>query len=234
MKLGKWAIRFTLVILVSAVFASAACADLYWENETVVAGVPRQPDSTQIQKNFYSATASRTEPGDGKIVILDYDSKVMYSLNSQTKTYTKVSMDEMGMPPNVSGADKEQMLKRMSEVQELKVAPTEETKSVAGYKCRKYDVSMPMAQSEYWVSKDIPGFNEFKSITTKFGESVSKNPMLRQLNMAAMLEKLDGFPVQTVTKMMGGTITTTLKKIEEKKLDPELFKVPKDYTLKEK
>lgn len=233
MKLGHWAIRFTLTVLIFASFCSAAYADLYWESEIVTAGVPRQQDTTRLQKNYFISTASRTEPGEGKIVILDYAAKMLYALDPQTRTYTQKSLDELGMPPNMSKADQEMMLKKMSEMQEFKVSPTSETRTIAGYKCRKYDVTMPMGQGEYWVTKDTPGFQEFRAISAKFGESTSKNPMLRQMNIGAMVEKLDGFPVQTVTKMMGGTITTTLKKIEQKKLDPGLFKVPAGYALKE-
>jgi hypothetical protein len=47
-----------------------------------------------------------------------------------------------------------------------------------------------------------------------------------------MVEKLDGFPVYTVNHVMGGTVASTLKKIEQKSLDPALFTVPKDYTVK--
>jgi hypothetical protein len=33
-----------------------------------------------------------------------------------------------------------------------------------------------------------------------------------------------------VTNLMGGTITSTLKKVDVKKLDKDLFKVPGGYT----
>jgi Domain of unknown function (DUF4412) len=36
--------------------------------------------------------------------------------------------------------------------------------------------------------------------------------------------------VQMVTSLMGGTITSTLRKVDAKKLDKNLFKVPAGYT----
>ncbi len=46
-----------------------------------------------------------------------------------------------------------------------------------------------------------------------------------------MAGKWDGFPVQTVMKVMGITTTTTLKTIEEKALSKDLFEIPKGYKM---
>jgi hypothetical protein len=43
---------------------------------------------------------------------------------------------------------------------------------------------------------------------------------------------LDGYPVMTTTYIMGGSITNMLTKAERRKLDPEEFKVPAEYTLR--
>jgi hypothetical protein len=43
----------------------------------------------------------------------------------------------------------------------------------------------------------------------------------------------EGFPVRTVSNVMGMKSTTTLKKIEKKSLSKDLFKVPDGYTLQE-
>jgi hypothetical protein len=63
-------------------------------------------------------------------------------------------------------------------------------------------------------------------------KSFENNPMLKQMNIAAMMDKLDGFPVQTVTQVMGGTITNTLVKVEKKSLSSDLFQVPAGYAAK--
>jgi hypothetical protein len=47
--------------------------------------------------------------------------------------------------------------------------------------------------------------------------------------MAAMMKDLDGFPMETSVNVMGGQITTTVTKVEQKKLGAELFKVPQGY-----
>jgi hypothetical protein len=52
------------------------------------------------------------------------------------------------------------------------------------------------------------------------------------MNMGGMSGK-EGFPVQTVSNVMGMKTITTLKKIEKKSLSKTLFKVPGGYKLKE-
>ncbi len=217
-----------------ALFSPAAAhADLYWENINVTRGVPHQKDGTTLQKNYFSSSAMRVEPGDGKVIIVDYDSMTMYNLDPRTKTYSRMNLNDdiPGLPPGASAAQKEQM-KQLLGAMELRITPTNETKTIEGYVCRKYLMSMMMAKGVYWVSKDVKGYRELRAIGTKLMAISEKNPMFQQMNVASMIEKLDGFPVQTENSMMGGTIVSTLKKVEQKRLDPALFKVPKDYALK--
>jgi len=87
-----------------------------------------------------------------------------------------------------------------------------------------------MSDGEYRVSKDVKGYQELKTLGAKAASIMDRNPMLKQFNIAGMSEKYDGFPVYTVSHVMGGTVQRTLKNIEQKPLDPALFSVPKDYT----
>jgi hypothetical protein len=110
------------------------------------------------------------------------------------------------------------------------VTPTQETRQIAGYNCQKYLVSGMMMNSDYWLSKDVKGYEEVKEIGKKVSALFDENPMMKQMNIAGMMGQLDGFPVQTVMNIMKGTSTTTLKKIEKKSLDKSLFSVPEGYT----
>jgi hypothetical protein len=235
MKVGKLAVCLSLTACLGLFCALVAHADLYFENENVSKGIPHQPDGTKLVKSYFMQTASRIETGDGKVMITDFNSMMAYTLNPQNRSYTQMNLNDMpGMPAKASPADKEQMAKMMGGMMQMKVTPTEEKKIIEGYNCRKYLVDMAMMQGVYWVSKDVKGYAELRSIGRKMGAMADKNPMLRQMNIAAMIDKLDGFPVQTVNNIMGGTITSTLKKVEQKPLHPELFKVPSDYSLRGK
>lgn len=221
-------------LIVSAGLAGIANADLYWENENISNGVPHQPNGTTLQKNYFTANASRIEMGDGKVMLFDYDALQMYTLHPQTRTYTVTNMNDVGMPAKMSASDKEMMGKFMGSMMGIHVTPTQETKTIAGYACRKYLVTIAVVQGEYWVSRDVKGFKELKAIGARLGSVLEQHPMMRQMNIAGMVEKLDGFPVQITNRILGGTVVSTLKKVEQKPLNAELFRIPKDYALKGK
>jgi hypothetical protein len=142
----------------------------------------------------------------------------MYQLNPKEKTYIKVSDTEM-----------EQMSEGMAE--EIGWTPTQETKKISGYPCRKYKVTVMGVENEHWLSKDVKEYNEFKAITEKV---IQKNPALGKNRIFGILSLYrEGFPVQTVSNVMGMKTTMTLKKIEKKSFNKDLFKVPKDYEQRE-
>jgi len=210
--------------------SSVATADLYWESDQETKGMPGRPDETKVIKTYLTAYASRTER-EGQITIMNFDTKIMYHINPQDKTYQQINMAEMGKPHEMKGEKgqmQQQMMKNM--MGNIQVTPTEETRMIAGFNCRKYLVSGMMMNSEYWLSKDVTGYDELKEIGKKGAGIFDENPIMKQMNIAGMMSQLDGFPVQMVMNIMKGTSTTTLKKIEKKTLDKSLFAVPAGYT----
>jgi hypothetical protein len=233
MKNRKWMLCLPLALMLFLTFTPMTYADLYWESEVVSGGMPEGlpkdlPEQvrdqmseqfkakTETTKNYLTSYASRTETGD-MIIIMEFDTMTIYQLDPRAKTYTKLNiMAEIG-----------QMAEEM--MKDMKVTPTNETKEIAGYKCIKYNVAVMDMKSEHWLSKDVKGYKEFKAINEKI---FKKNPKLRQMNMGGMSGK-EGFPVQTLSNVMGMKTITTLKKIEKKSLSKTLFKVPGGYKLKE-
>lgn len=209
-------------------------ADVYLESEQVSQGMPGDPkDVTSTTKYYVTQDATRTDMVD-RIIIVDLKGKVFYDLDPAAKTYIKSSIESMGMSDEEAKqmADNpmfKAMMKSMS--QGAKVTPTSETKKIAGYNCKKYLVTIMMAQSDYWVSKEVKGMDEMRAVGEKTAKLFEGNPVMQQSNIMGMLKELDGYPVQTITKMMGGSVVTTLKKVETKKIDKALFKVPKGYKL---
>ncbi len=241
MKNRKQMLYLPLLLAVFFIFSPTAYCDLYWESEVTSSGMPEGLPSnlpkqaleqmkaqfkpkTEIVKNYLSSNTFRTET-PGNIMIMEFDTASMYQLNTKDKTYIK--FDLMAAIEE----KKDMMAKMMND--SMKVTPTKETKEISGYKCKKYNVTIMGANTEYWVSKDVKGLDEFKGMNKKMEKIAEKSPMLKRMNMAGMMNKLDGFPVQTVMNIMGINTITTLKTIEKKSLDKELFKVPKDYKLKE-
>ena len=227
---------FTLAFLAFIIVPPVAYGDLFWESvvstQGTPAGLPRnlpkqfleQFSKTDTVRNYLTSNASRSDTPDGTVII-DFDTMTLYQLNAMDKTYTKVDM--MSVMDSQFGQG---MVKRMTE--DMKVAPSNETKIIAGYKCKKYTVTMMGATSEYWLCKDVNGYSEFMTIGKKLEKISLKSPAMRQAGMVSMAGKLDGFPVQTVVNVMGITTTTTLKRIEERPLGRELFSIPKGYKLR--
>ncbi len=236
-KVGSMLKFLLLSVALGLMMSSVAMADLYWESDQETKGMPGRPDETRVIKTYLASYASRTER-EGQITIMNFDTKVMYQINPQAKTYQQINIAEMGKPPAMKGEkgqmqqkQQQQMMKNM--MGNIQVTPTQETRNIAGYNCQKYLVSGMMMNSDYWLSKDVEGYEEVKEIGKKVSALFDENPMMKQMNIAGMMGQLDGFPVQTVMNIMQGTSTTTLKKIEKKSLDKSLFSVPEGYTLEQ-
>jgi hypothetical protein len=232
MKMKKWALCLGIMALFTGLCAPSANADLYWETENVSTNFPNQPDGTSILKYYFTRTSSRVQLGDTKVFIVDYNAMQFYSLDTKAKTFTELNLSELPGLHGVAPADNKKIAEMMGAVMGTQVTPTDELKTIAGYKCRKYNVRIAMMNGEYWVSKDVRGYRELKALGAKVGSIAERNPMLSQIDIAGIVEKLGGFPVYTVIHVMGGTVASTLKKIEQKSLDPALFIVPKDYAMK--
>lgn len=225
----KW--KCVLAVLLCVISVQAAYADLYWETVSESKGTPQgmppnmpkemmsQFNKTETVRNYLTEKAFRVETGD-KITITDLDTMMSYHLNPKDKTVMKTDLKAM--------AQMGEMMKGMMD--KIKITPTSETKKIAGYDCKKYQMS-GMGEGEYWVSEQVKGYKQYQDMGLKMQKIMGNSPMLK--NLMATVGKAEGFPVQTAVKMMGITTTVTLKQIEEKSLDKNLFKVPDGYKITE-
>lgn len=221
-----WA--FTAVFIFFSL-VPAAYGGLYWESLMERKGVPEgmppnmpkealeRFNKTEVVKNYFTEDAMRTETGDS-IMIMEFDAMTMYNLNPAAKTYSVMDLRSQGQGD------------QMSEMMEgIEVIPTDETKQIAGYLCRKYKVKMPMGEGIYWVTRDIKEYKTLRKMSEKMQRMMEKSPMLRRMNMASLMERLNGFPVRTEMAVMGMTTVTTLRMMEEKTLNKDLFQVPPGF-----
>jgi hypothetical protein len=239
--------RFKSVVVFIAVFAfcsvgllSIAHADLYWEYEVTSGGVPQGiPDNlpeqikkqmqaqfkptTDITKHFLTANGHRTESKDS-ISIMDFNSLVMYQINPSEKSYVKIDLKTF------ADSKQGQMTKGM--MGDMKVTATADTQTIAGYKCKKYIVSVMGMDNEHWVSTDVKGYDEFKKISKKLENIIEKYPALKQMSSSQMSAD-HGFIVKTVNNVMGMKSTTILKKIAPGKMTKNILEIPAGYQLKQ-
>jgi len=231
MKTRTACIFFLMIFMVF--FSIPVYADLFWQNIQETKDIPGQPDEVQTVDHYFTQNASRTEIGN-MATIMDFDSMNLYHMDMQAKTYSKIDLNAMGQMAG-EGKDAENFSKMMKQMMgETKIIPTDETRKIAGYDCKKYNLQVMMVQIEYWVTKDISHYKELKEIGEKMAKGFDENPMMQHMNFASHMKQMDGFPVQTITQNpMGGTTISTLKHIEKKKLSNDLFQVPSDYKLTE-
>lgn len=234
MKTLRWTLCLGIMALFGGLCSFTAYADLYIETENVSTNLPHQSNGASTLKNYFNSTGSRVELGNGKVFILDYDSMKLFKLNPKAKTYKEMKIGKIpGIPDvNVTHGQQKGIDEAIASIMAIQVVPTNETKTIQGYNCRKYCVSIPMVSGEYWVSKDVKGYEELRAIGAKVASVLERNPTLRQFDIAGMTDKLDGFPVYMVNHVMGGTVESTVRKVEQRPLDPALFRVPRDYAKK--
>ncbi len=239
----------TVAFLVMTV-SSAAYGGLYWESVEVRTGEPKgfpkdlpkglpkdlpqglpkdmpkpppRPEmphgmsGPQTIKHYLSEYGSRIDtPRDVTIVL--FDDMTLYQLDPSTRTYIKIDMKEM-----------EKKLAPMAKMhEEATVTDTGETDTINGFKCKKYILTYMGIENIQWLSKDVPGYKAYEKISAKV---MKDSPQFRRMGLSGKLSG-KGFPVKMESGLMGMTTTTTLKKIEERTLSKDLFKVPEGYVQK--
>jgi GLPGLI family protein len=152
---------------------------------------------------FFKGTQSRVEMkmgmGMNQVVLFDNKNKVMTMLMDMMGSKTAVKMTEEDL--------KKQKEKTGKSDYQIKV--TDETKDVAGYKCKKAIVT----------TKDGGTFDLYftDQITFKNGDWASE------------FKGVDGFPLQYKITQGEMTMQLTAKTVSKEKVDDALFTVPSDY-----
>jgi hypothetical protein len=206
--------------IISVIFALLlvpimALADIYWESQQTVEGGNGSPPRAKTIRNYFTPTYSRMDIGEN-VMIADFNTMTGYVLDTSIKQYLVMKMNAVGKIP--------EGLK-----EEIQVTPTDETRTIAGYKCRKYMVSYMKRAYEEWLSKEVEGYQELKAINDKLSGVVHDNPLF-QMGIVGKMDKLDGFPVQTVMPMDGGRKRiVTLSRVSQKPISPSVFTVPDGY-----
>ncbi|MDR3566939.1 MAG: DUF4412 domain-containing protein [Syntrophobacteraceae bacterium] len=230
---GKKRLFYPLLLaLVATFFAGQARADLYWETRSVSVNISGQSNGNSIQRYYFTPYASRVELGAGNVTIVRYKSMKLFLLNAGKRSCTEINLKKLPQIPGMEGENQKELAQMLGGVMGTQVHPVDRYETIAGYRCREYHVRIAIVNGEYWVSKDVEGYRELKAIGREAEEVAEYNPLFRQVDIAGLVRKLDGFPVRTVNHVMGGTVTTTLTKIVRSPLDPALFTIPRNYTMK--
>ena len=170
--------------------------------------------------------------------IIDLASETMTEVNLEKKTYSSITFAEMREAMEKMAARMQEAMaksKRSGEPapqldMKMSVKGTGQTRSISGLDTREYimlidmnvkaepgaaPVGMSEIETDMWMSKKIPGYDEVQAfyirMGKKMGYSPNMNPLLMQQpgsaegmkRMAEEMAKLDGTPVLTITRMKG-------------------------------
>jgi hypothetical protein len=234
--------------LAAAVFIAPAHADTYIKLATYVDGYEimgqKVPAEADTNITWFAPGKIRMDHGDTSSVIVLMDKNAIYSLNHKTKSYREIPFDAIGDVNRLiereagskEGADSmKQMIEGMMSMMKVsaEVTPTEETKEILGYKCKKYLVKMNMGtvavNSELWATEDI-------KVDYDMYNKASYSFMLQFPGIDKAIEemkKVKGFTVSGSSSMtmMGANVNTSTKLLvaEEKPSPAGTFEIPKDY-----
>lgn len=207
------------------------------------------------------------EPDAVPQMIFRGDLKLLYAIDAKRKEYIEVdkaTFDEIGgqmdamlknmekqladMPPQQRAMVERMMRQQMPDptaadppIGKPLVKRTEETKEIAGYPCRLYEVLVDDRKArEIWVtpwSNVDPGrdaFGVFPALEEFFEglmEAMQKSPFAAELqNPFDQVSKIDGFPVMTREFENGkATRQALFKKVEVQDLAESTFEPPEGY-----
>ena len=205
----------------------------------------KQPAQDMIQNIWITKDKIKSD-SEEKSVIMLLSKKIMYVFNHEEKTYFEMPMDfAKAMDKAMDGSDEAkngEMAKFMQMAQgmmkfEITVTPTNETKTINKWKCKKYNQEVKMGMgpvnSEIWATEELKmDYQLYAQFSTAM---MSMQPGFKDSFSKAMkeMEKIKGVPVLTKTnmKMMGMEMKSSQELLEFKEgtAPKGTFDIPKGY-----
>ncbi len=214
-------------------------------------------DRTSVSHMSYMPQMLKVAGNDGnRTVILRMDQQKLYTLNTNDKTYTEMTFDQLeAMAKKAASrfdAKSEDMRKRLEGMPEdqrkmvekmladqsanknakVDVKKIDQKKQVAGYSATGYTITRNGKEVlTLWATRDIKGFDTMKKDLQNFNQRLSSfNPMMgKEMNEA--LKTVDGFPLEVD---MANGVKTVMSDIQSKNTSGSEFQVPAGYTKTER
>jgi hypothetical protein len=238
--------RISRFVFPAAMFVAALAVPAAAEDLTIVTNVTG-PQGTESRTQYYTDTRFRTASADGDM-IFDTRTGAMTFVDTRKKQYWQTTQDEMNAAFEALSAQMKQMEEQMkgnpmaAQMMEkmmggagapVKVAKGESPRTIAGYACEHWVVSMGQSMTmELWTTGKL-------KIPTGFYDArkaqFAGNPMLQRFAKAFdELQKMGGgftLADKTTMSMMGRTMATSSEASEVKHgaIPDSAFEVPAGY-----
>lgn len=220
---------------------------IYWESVS-------SRDAETPQKSYArSKMFKHVDNDENHIMIVRLDREIMYAIDMKKKTYWQMTFSEMqAMMKDASAkmdaamAEMEESLKNMSPEQrkavegmmgkqmmglakggKVDVTATGETKSVAGYACKKYVATRDGEELlTVWATRDLKSFESLQKDWKAFNERLLAMNMSVGKPLMEAFQKFDGFPMETTI----AGVNTVVTKVQERSIPVTEFEVPAGLT----
>ncbi len=219
--------RHFLVILAIVGVTNLCSADTTILQKVETSAMMGQPGVNTIQTMKIKGNKARIEHQNvAQYQILDLGTKKVYRVDPDKKQVLVMSLDMM----NMAGA----MLKQMNQNAQLNVQNTGNKRTVNGFKCTDYIVSVTGGMelnSKQCITTDVDS-SDFEAFRP-YAEGMVKSFVGDQ--SAAKLPPGMSVITETNMSMMGQKIVskTELQSVTKEEIPPSVFEVPPDFQVKE-
>ncbi len=231
-------IRKSILSILALAIASAAAADVTYEEQTTMGGMMQMMGMGKPTKTItrVSGDFMRTDDGD-EATIIDLAGERILTLDVKKKTYSVMTFAEMkqkmeqGMAAlQGKKAEKSKETSDISMKTEVRVTDTGRSETIQGVSCKQYLLEMDMSAksekeqqsgtmstlSEMWMAKDLPGLSEVNDFYRRMGEKqggAGVNPQWAAAAVQGPMQSI-GADVQKMSeemkKMEGHAMRTVL------------------------
>lgn len=200
------------------------------------------PRSETVHTYYFADGNVRADLGDTLSMIYSTGGEAVKMLRHNPKSWMamplKGAIDSLAKElEEKRGKEAAEQMKRMMESSmrlSAEVTPTDETKEIKGFECRKYNVLMSMGmvknEMEWWVTDDIDF--DYELLPFASWSQLASFPGFEEATVE--MAKIGGMTVQGTnrTLVMQDTIVTTteLLSAEKQDIDPAKFAIPEGYT----
>jgi hypothetical protein len=236
--------RLFFSISLSILFVSSAVGQgLYWESVTKGSN----DQSMQFHSSVSYMPKMYKQVTDRQTIVFRLDKDRIYMIDYKDKEYAEMTFAEMEAATKQAMGQMDELKEQMKDMppeqreamekmlgntgmgskskSKMEVAKTGEKSTISGYSCVKYILKENGKEvGIIWTTASVSGYDGMKKDMKKFSERLmAQMPKGKELSDAIL--KINGFPIQTQL----GNITSTVTKVEKKKIATSEFEVPAGF-----
>lgn len=222
----------TLVVIATIFLVTIFAPALAWADTYIV----------ELSKSGGTESTSQTWIGSDRLAVISDDTTMIYR-GDLKKLYivrhAQKSTLVADLPFDMASIVPPQMAQMMDQmVPEVTVTPTEETREIAGYEAKRYDLTIkaPMGmtiESTAWVSTEAP---VDWTLARQMSDEITTSMSPQMKGVIEKMSSIDGFQLgsESTQNVMGQVITTSkmVQSIEQKDPPEGTYDPPAEYQQK--